>query len=212
MLRTHLQRLAEYDTALLANLMRFVDDTPAHLWYMSHDIGALLPSVGPTVGVAVTCELDTSTPDHESDGNADGFWSQLDQMERMDVPTVWVVKCVGSRPQHECIMGDGMGKLLRAAGCVGVVTDGGLRDLDGLRSIGFAAYGTGVTIHHCKLRVRQTDSPVDVGGITINPGDMIHANSEGVIRIPECAVAKLADRAPAYRAFEHDAHQLFRRT
>lgn len=210
--RSHLQQLAEYDTALLANLMRFVDDTPPHLWYMSSEIRSLLPDVGPTVGIAVTCELDTSTPDHESDGDTNGFWTQLTRMEAMDVPTVWVVKCVGSRLQHECIMGDGMGKLLHAAGCVGAVTDGGLRDLDGLRSIGFAAYGAGVTIHHCNLRVRSIDSPVDIGGITISPGDVVHANSEGVIRIPEDAVTKLADRAPAYRAFEHDAHQLFRRT
>lgn len=210
--RTHLQQLAEYDTALLANLMRFVDTTPTHLWYMSNEIRALLPDVGPTVGVAVTCELDTSTPDDESDGNADDFWTQLSQMEAMDVPTVWVVKCVGSRPQHECIMGDGMGKLLHAAGCVGAVTDGGLRDLPGLRTIGFAAYGSGVTIHHCNLRFRRINTPVDIGGITISPGDVIHANAEGVIRIPEAAVTKLADRAPAYRAFEHDAHQLFRRT
>lgn len=210
---THLQQLAEYDTALLANLMRFVDDTPAHEWYMSSEIGSLLPDIGPTIGVAVTCEIDTSTPDHESDdGNTDGFWNQLDQMEAMGLPTVWVVKCVGSRPQHECVLGDGMGKLLLAAGCVGAVTDGGLRDLAGLRSIGFAAYGTGITIHHCKLRVRRIDKPVDIGGITINPGDVIHANSEGVIRIPSSAVPKLAERAPAYRAFEHDAHQLFRRT
>jgi 4-hydroxy-4-methyl-2-oxoglutarate aldolase len=212
MLRTHLQELAEYDTALLANLMPFVDDTPPHRWYMSSEIRSLLPDVGPTVGVAVTCELDTSTPDHEAGGNNDGFWQQLEQMEAIDAPTIWVVKCVGSRPQHECIMGDGMGKLLQAAGCVGTVTDGGLRDLAGLRSIGFAAYGTGITIHHCKIRVGKIDAPVDIGGITISPGDVIHANTEGVIRIPEQAVAKLADRAPAYRAFEHDAHQLFRRT
>ena len=212
MLRTHLQQLAEYDTALLANLMRFVDDTPAHEWYMSSEIRSLLPDVGPTTGVAVTCELDTSSPDDESDGDSDGFWKQLDQMETMDVPTIWVVKCVGSRPQHECIMGDGMGKLLQAAGCVGAVTDGGLRDLAGLRSIGFAAYGTGVTIHHCKLRMKQINIPVDIGGVTISPGDVIHANSEGVIRIPENAVPGLVNRAPAYRAFEHDAHQLFRRT
>jgi regulator of RNase E activity RraA len=207
-----LQQLAEYDTALLANLLGFVDATPTHLLYMSNEIRSLIPDVGPTVGVAMTCELDTSTPDGETEGDTKGYWEQLAQMESMDTPTVWVVSCVGSRPRHECIMGDGMGKSLVAAGCVGAVTNGGVRDLTGLRSIGFAAYGTGVTIHHCKMRVRSIGKPVDVGGITVHPGDIIHAGAEGVIRVPLGAVGKLLERAPAYRAFEHEAHQLLRRT
>jgi len=128
------------------------------------------------------------------------------------VPTIWAVSCVGSRSQHECIMGDGMGKTLVAAGCVGAVTNGGLRDLDGLQSIGFGGYGTGVTIHHCNMRVRNMGASVDIGGITVSSSDIIHANAEGVIRIPVAAVHKLLDQAPAYRAFEHEAHQLLRRT
>lgn len=211
-LNRHLEQLAEYDTALLANLLGFVDPTATHLWYTSNRIRALIPDVGPTVGIAVTCELDTSTPDSEADGDNEAFWQQLAEMESLGVPTVWVVSCVGSRPDHECIMGDGMGKLLRASGCVGAVTNGGARDIEGLRSIGFAVYGTGVTIHHCRIRVRRIGVPVDIGGITISPGDIIHANAEGVIRIPGSAVPRLLEHAPAYRAFEHEAHQLFRRT
>ncbi|MEZ6127113.1 MAG: RraA family protein [Planctomycetaceae bacterium] len=210
--RGQLQQLAEYDTALLANLLGFVDPTPTHLLYMSNRIRALIPDVGPTVGVAVTCELDTSTPNDQADGDTEGFWQQLAEMERMDVPTVWVVACVGSRPHHECILGDGMGKLLSASGCVGAVTDGGARDLAGLRSIGFAVYGTAVAIHHCRMRVRRIGVPVEIGGITVSPGDVIHANAEGVIRVPDGAVTNLLEQAPAYRAFEHEAHQLFRRT
>lgn len=207
-----LQQLAEYDTALLANLLGFVDSTPTHLSYMSNRISALIPDLGPTVGVAVTCELDTSSPDDDAGGDTEAFWQQLAQMESMDVPAVWVVKCVGSRPDHECIMGDGMGKLLNASGCVGAITNGGARDLAGLRSIGFAVYGSGVTIHHCRMRVRRIGVPIDIGGITIIPGDIIHANAEGVIRLPKTSIVKLLKQAPSYRAFEHEAHQLFRRT
>lgn len=210
-LSTHLEQLAEYDTALLANLLNFVDSTATHLLYMSNEIQSLIPDVGPTVGVAVTCELDSSSPNDEADGDTEAFWQQLTEMESMAVPTVWVVACVGSRPKHECIMGDGMGKALSSAGCVGAVTNGGVRDLAGLRSIGFGAYGTGVTIHHCKLRIRTTGEPVDIGGITVKTGDIIHAGGEGVIRIPHPAVAALLEQAPSYRAFEHEAHQLLRR-
>lgn len=207
-----LEQLREYDTALLANLLGFVDPTPAHTWYMSNTIRSLTPALDPTVGVAVTCKMDTSTPNHLSNGNAEGYWQQLEQMEALDVPTVWVVECVGTRPRHECVAGDGMAKTLSAAGCVGLVTNGGVRDLPGLLSTSFAAYGTGVTIHHCKLRVRRLGAPVDVGGITIRSGDVIHAGAEGVIKISPEAIDLLLQRAPDYRAFEHEAHQMMRRT
>lgn len=59
------QQLAEYDTALLANLLRYVDSTPTHLLYMGNQIRSLIPEVGPTVGLAVTCEMDFSTPEHK---------------------------------------------------------------------------------------------------------------------------------------------------
>jgi hypothetical protein len=124
-LRGQLQQLAEYDTALLANLLGFVDATPTHLLYLSNQTRALIPDLGPTVGVAATCELDTNSPDKQTDGDTELFWQQLAELEPLEVPTVWVVKCIGSRPDHECIMGDGMGKLLSAVGCIRAITNGG---------------------------------------------------------------------------------------
>jgi 4-hydroxy-4-methyl-2-oxoglutarate aldolase len=196
---------------LLANLLGFVDPIPTHEFYMGNSIRALTPELGPTVGVAVTCEMDSSTPNHLATGDTEGFWVQLAQMEATKVPTVWVVRCVGSRPEHECVLGDGMAKTLHSVGCAGVVTNGGVRDLSGLRSTPFAAYGTGTTIHHCKMRVRALNELVEVGGITVAPGEMIHGSAEGVIKIPVRAVESLLQQAPSYRAFEHEAHQMLRR-
>jgi 4-hydroxy-4-methyl-2-oxoglutarate aldolase len=210
--RSQFEQLCEYDTALLANLLGFVDPIPTHEFYMGNSIRAMTPELGPTVGVAVTCEMDSSTPNHLASGDTEAYWIQLAQMEAMNMPTVWVVRCVGSRPEHECALGDGMAKTLRSVGCVGVVTNGGVRDLPGLRSTPFAAYGAGTTVHHCKMRLRALDQPVEVGGITVAPGEIIHGSAEGVIKIPARGVESLLQQAPSYRAFEHEAHQMLRRT
>jgi hypothetical protein len=51
-LPTILQHLSEYDTALVANTIPYLDPTPNHEWYMGSSIASITPGPGPTVGVA----------------------------------------------------------------------------------------------------------------------------------------------------------------
>jgi len=205
-----LQELAEFDTALLANTIGYIDPTPPHEYYMGGSIQSVTPTLAPTVGVAVTCELDTSTPGSRPD--MDAYWRQLERITAMAEPVIWVVRAVGSRPDHECVLGDGMAKTLRAAGCHGIVTDGQVRDVPGCLSAGFAIYCKGKTVHHCAYRVRMVDQPVELGGITVRPGDVLHANDEGLIRIPQASLEELPGAAVHMRACEHEIHCRFRRT
>ena len=209
-LRANIESLRDFDTALLANTIGYIDPTPAHEFYMEGSIQSVTPTLGPTVGVAVLCELDSSTPDGKP--SVGDFWKQLEDMGKMDVPSVWVVKTVGKRPGHECVLGEGMAKALYSVGCLGTVTDGGVRDLMGLQTIPFPVYCKGKTIHHCALRFKALTKPVSIGGITIAPCDVIHANAEGVIKIPKGCISKLVPAAVQMRAFEHEAHSMMRQT
>lgn len=205
-----IEQLRDFDTALLANTIGYIDQTPAHEYYMGGSIRSVTPSLGPTVGVAVTCELDSSTPNQMPD--VDGYNHQVDQILAMEVPVIWVVKTVGSRPDHECVLGDGMAKTLFSVGCVGAVTDGGVRDIAGLLSTPFAVYCKGTTIHHTALRFGPTNQNVEVGGIQVFSGDLIHANSEGVIKIPDSCHRTIVEAAIRMRTFEQDAHRGLRRS
>ena len=205
-----LEALREFDTPLLANTLDYIGDTPAHEFYMSGDICGITPGLGPTVGMAVTCAMDTSTPGGEAD--MDLYWQQVQEIKEMHLPAVWVVQTVGSRLDHECVLGDGTAKILHSAGCVGSVSNGRARDLVGLRTVPFAVYCRGTVAHHCVLRMKSINEPVSVGGITVRPGEVIHASDEGVIKIPPALLEALIETAPRHRAVEHEVHSLWRRT
>lgn len=205
-----LQILTEFDTPLVANTIGVIDPTPAHEWYMGSSIQSVTPGLGPTVGIAFTCELDSSSPGGTAE--MDDYWRLMEEMELEQRPIVWVVETSGSRPDHECVLGDGMAKGLRAAGCIGVVTNGGVRDIAGLLTVPFAAYAKGKTIHHAHLRFRRARQPVEVGGITVYHHDVIHADGGGVIKIPADCLQRLPGQAIRMQTFEREAHSLLRRT
>lgn len=205
---TILAELREFDTPLLANTIGYIDPTPPQDWYMAGSINSVTPELAPSVGIAVTCEMDTSTP--KSDMEMEPYWEQVEQINQMSEPAVWVIKTAGSRPEHECVLGDGMGKTLASCGCAAVVTDGYVRDVAGYRTVALAVYARGTVAHHCPYRFASINQPVEIGGITINPGDVIHANEEGVIRVPDTCLDALPEAAVRMRAFEHAVHLVWR--
>ena len=199
-----LARLTQFDTALVANTVEALRPSTGHEWYMAGGIQSLTPELSPTVGIAYTCELDSSTP-----GGApamDDYWRLLEMAEAESLPVVWVVRTVGSRPEHECVLGDGMAKTMRSVGCVGLVTDGGARDLAGISAASFSVYCKGKTIHHGALRFRAATEPVEIGGITVRHGDVIHADHGGVVRVPADCLAGLPEALLRMTAFEREAH------
>ena len=208
--RGELESLREFDAPMLANTLDYFYDTPAHERYMSGDIVSVTPSLNPVVGIAMTAKFDTSTPGGKPD--MDLYWDQIAQIEAMDAPTIWVVETVGSRPDFECVVGDGTAKALYSSGCLGCVTNGFVRDIDGLLTVPFAEHCRGTIAHHCVLRMKEINTAVSVGGITVNPGDVIHACNDGVITIPPGSIPMLLEKAPLHRKVEHDTHLVWRRT
>jgi regulator of RNase E activity RraA len=95
--------------------------------------------------------------------------------------------------------GEVQGNIHKALGCVGVVTNGGVRDLDEVHALGFHFFASAILVSHAYVHLVAIDVPVSVGGMVVRPGDLIHADKHGaqVIpvdiapQIPE-AVAKIA--------------------
>jgi len=82
-------------------------------------------------------------------------------------------------------------------GCVGTVTSGGVRDLDEVEPLGFEYYSSCILVSHAYIHLVEIGGPVDVGGLTINPGELVFADKHGVVVIPDKLAPHLAEACRA---------------
>ncbi|WP_396656577.1 fumarylacetoacetate hydrolase family protein [Microbacterium sp.] len=96
-------------------------------------------------------------------------------------------------------LGDILAIRAHAAGAAGIVTDGGVRDLDAVTAVGIPVYATGA--HPAVLGRKHVPWDVDVavacGGATVLPGDVIVGDADGVIVIPAGIAEEVVDAALA---------------
>ena len=83
----------------------------------------------------------------------------------------------------------------QAFGAAGLITSGAARDLDQVRRIGFPAFSNGAICSHGYSHIVDIHRAVRVGGVTIQPGDLIHADVNGVTTIPLEIAADIVDAA-----------------
>ncbi|WP_417722570.1 4-carboxy-4-hydroxy-2-oxoadipate aldolase/oxaloacetate decarboxylase [Salipiger sp.] len=100
---------------------------------------------------------------------------------------------------HGALWGDVMTHFCQTRGIAGAVIDGAARDTDRIAEMGFPVYSTHISVSHPEKRgPGSANVPVVVAGVTVNPGDLIVADSDGVMAIPphllEAAVANAEAR------------------
>ena len=77
-------------------------------------------------------------------------------------------------------------------GAIGLVTDGGVRDLEGVRALGFQFFSPGMTPAHGRFQIVDVGVPVVVSEVEVLPGDLVHGDENGVVNIP----LEIADEVP----------------
>ena len=92
----------------------------------------------------------------------------------------------------------------RARGAGGCVTDGLVRDIRRIRTLGFPVFHGGIAPLDSKGRgkVAEIDVPVACAGVLVNPGDLIIGDADGVIAVPQAVAAQVVERALAKVAGE----------
>ena len=130
-----LERFKSFDSATIFNAVVKKLGLPNED-YTDHRIRCLLPDTGPVVGYAVTAEVTTNDAD-----SVEAPWEDYyEAVHQTEGPVVVVLRAVDSRPGRGASFGDGMARLHKKLGTVGVLVEGTVRDLAGIGEVGLPVW------------------------------------------------------------------------
>ena len=150
-----------------------------------------LPEAGSIVGYAVTLVIEPTNPRWPRE-LPDAPEAYRAYVAAGPGPKVVVVQDL-DRVTLGSFWGEVNSNVHRALGCVGAITDGAIRDLDEVRAMGFKHLARRLCVGHAYAHPVRWGVPVEVFGVEVRPGDLIHADQHGFLVIPEEDVAGLAE-------------------
>jgi 4-hydroxy-4-methyl-2-oxoglutarate aldolase len=189
--------LRSLSTPTVANAVELFNVIPRNQGFMSPEMRCLFPDLGVMVGHAVPMRFAAEHPSPKAASRYESWKYILEIPE----PRVLVLQDLDQPPGVGAFFGEVMSTISKRLGCVGVVTNGHVRDLDEVRPMGFHFFAGGVCVSHAYVHLVDFGIPVKVGGLLVKPGDIIHGDKHGVMTVPQeiaadipQAAAKVAER------------------
>ena len=107
--------------------------------------------------------------------------------------------------------GDLMSLGAKTQGIAGLVIDACVRDADDIEAMGFPVFGRGLCIRGTSsIEGGTLNEPIIIGGILINPGDIIVGDRDGVVVVPKDRIAEAIEKAFAREAREESIREQLR--
>ncbi len=176
------EKLARFDSATICNVIELLDVRARNCGFLRPPVQAMFPQLPPMVGYAVTATFRSATmpPDDEP---ALTLAQQVELFEPIPKPRVVVIQDLDD-PPFAAVFGEVMTSTYKGFGCVGLVTNGYARDLPAIAEMNFPVFAAGVCVSHAYCRILEVGTAVNITGVTIRPGDLLHGDANGVTTIP----------------------------
>jgi len=189
------EALRRLDACTLANAIETFHERLRNEGFMDNSIHCLLPRLQPMLGYAATIKIRGSAPP-TVDGSYRERTDWWDYVVSLPTPRVIVIQDLSSRSGVGSLVGAVHMNILRALQGVGVVTNGSVRDIPAAESAGFHLFAGSVTVSHAYIHIVEIGQPVQVGGLKVQSGDLLHGDVHGVQAIP----LDIAGQVPAVAA------------
>ena len=184
-----LETLRKIPSCSIANAIETFNYQPRNVGFMGPEIKSIFPNMGHMAGYAVTAKIVADAPPSGHMNVARTEW--VDAIMKIPAPRVLVLEDLDWPNPIGSFWGEVQANLHRALGAVGTVTNGGVRDLDEMQEVGFFAFASCVLVSHAYVHITDVGTPVKIGGLEVNPGDIIQGDQHGVIKIPRDLAADI---------------------
>jgi len=195
-----LTKLRSFDTPTICNCIELFELRLPSQGYMNGQIKACFPEMSPIVGYASTATFQGSQAAHGDDGYA-VMVRQVKRFGELSGPPIMVFQDIDD-PPLAASFGEIMCATYQTFGACGLVTSGAGRDLAQVRALKFPVFASSNICAHGYSTILGLHEPVTVGGLTIHPDDLLHADCNGLTTIPREIASDLADLAIEYVACE----------
>ncbi|HEV2436808.1 MAG TPA: RraA family protein [Verrucomicrobiae bacterium] len=178
-----LEILRRLDACTLANAIETFHERLRNEGFVNSSVHCLFPDLTPMLGYAATVKIRGSAPPAAAAPYTDrtDWW---DYILSLPAPRVVVVQDVATQIGLGSLLGAVHVNVLRALGCVGAVTNGSVRDLPTAKKLGFHLFAGSVSVSHAYVHIVEFGAPVEIGGLKIQSGDLLHGDLHGVQSIP----------------------------
>jgi 4-hydroxy-4-methyl-2-oxoglutarate aldolase len=180
-------------------------------WYTDQSLKCMYPELGRVVGYAVTCVYGLPDPNYQRRANIADVVQVINESPK---PVILAVK--QNFPEDikkiNGLLGGNMMTAFQMAGAVGVISDGPSRDVDEIRPFGIQYMLTGVTPGHGDFALQSTNVPVNICGMAVQTGDIIHMDENGAVKFPREYLAQVVEYATAIIEKETKMQEALRRT
>jgi 4-hydroxy-4-methyl-2-oxoglutarate aldolase len=194
-------QLRQLDACTLANTIETFQERLRNEGFVNSTVRCLFPQLPPMLGYAATIKIRGSAPPMAISGYVDrtDWWEYV---QALPAPRVFVVQDVADRVGLGSLLGAVQYNLLRALDCVGAITNGAVRNLQAAEELGFQLFSGNVSVSHAYVHIVEFGTPVEVGGLKIKSGDLLHGDLHGVQTIPLDIAAQIPPVAAQIAAKE----------
>jgi regulator of RNase E activity RraA len=187
--------LKALDSCVVANAIERFHVQLRNEGYTEDGVTCRFPEMPPMLGYAMTLKVRSGAPPTKGKvffENTD-WWNML---LAVPSPRILVIQDVDRTPGVGALVGDVHAAILKSLGCIGVVTNGAVRDLPRIEPLGFQMFSGTLSVSHAYSHLVRIGGAVQIGGLEISSGDLLHGDLHGIVRVPK----ELAGRIPATAA------------
>ncbi len=187
--------LQSIDTPTVCNALELLVPNRRGYGFTTEPLVCTRPTLKPIVALARTATIRSA---HPSDLDAaemrrlsDAYYEYIDAGPK---PSVIVMQDIDQQAGYGSFWGEVNSSIHMGFGCVGLVTNGGVRDLPDIAA-GFQMLAGRVIPSHAYVHVVDFARPVTVAGMRVISGDIVHADQHGAVVIPHDVAARVNDAA-----------------